>query len=221
MWPSSSPSVQGCFSECYLNYQNSEPSVNDQLREWWIKTSEVSWGPSVGWNIKAPLKVFWWIFFTVLTVLCSSLPFSGAWKEDWPLQTYHPGYLALLPHVGFRRRQMLQDVGEVEEGEVWVSTSPSGPSASVWSWRWLWPSMTTVSVGQLFVHTPSSQVSFKVGTNHSLVSGCFRIPLLPFSCPSFCEQSLYNNILAEYNVCFLLWHWENAHSVMLKESSRQ
>lgn len=125
--------VQGCFSECYLKYPNSEPNLNNQLREWSIRISEVNWGSSIRLIAMASLKVFWWIFTVasadhsllasqIHSLLLSSLLYGSG---DWLPQTYHPGSLAFRPPVGFSQWEMQQEVREVEEREVSNSFSSS------------------------------------------------------------------------------------------------
>lgn len=76
-------------------------------------------------------------FITFSSLLCGS--------GDWPLQTYHSGSRALWPPVGFSQQEMRQEVGEVEEWEVWVLTRSPTPSASMWCGQRLWPSIFCVA----------------------------------------------------------------------------
>ena len=121
---------------------------------------------------KKKKKVPGWIF-----LLCCFLLFSSVWETDlWRLISQASP--ALWSSVSFCQQPWPQQVREAEQRGVWVTESPPAPLLQHG------PGGDHSSVGQPFVHSPSSQMNFKVVTiTHWCLdasessTGSFHLPL--------------------------------------------
>lgn len=138
-----------------------------------------------------------WLFSVGLPDPFSALLFPSLWLRRLTSTDLSSRLL------GFSQWEIRQDVRRVEEREVWAITNWCSSSLCFSVVLSLTvASMTTISLGQSFVHSPSSQVSFKVVT----ITHCIRILQNPFT-PISVNSRFSNNIPAESIICFLLWHW--------------